>query len=321
MNTLSCPARERPFSYSCSCCSRCCKDKIIRVNPYETARLASLLQISTSDFLRTYTWTGGAILRMPYRGNCIFRNTEGCAVHEARPLVCRLYPLRRDTHEDGSEVFDLLDFDQGCVGLISNQGTVAGYLSEQKAMEYLDVIDGYIGLVDKVAGALKQEIGGDSSLAGEAALKCVAPSLYDPGPVPEWLDMDPVVSGYCLRTGLPAPRNVEEKASLHIKAVETWLAEKTEADRDFRKRGGALDGKEGSVFSQKPARAKALARTLAVLGYSIGVNLDELSREIFGTLVSKDEPVGLPQRTDKGTGPLPTSAGARISIRQSRPYR
>jgi uncharacterized protein len=289
MNGPSSPAREKSFSCTCNQCGCCCKEKIIRVNPYEVARLALFLRIGTSQFLKTYTWAGGTILRMPYKGHCVFRNTQGCAVHKARPLVCRLYPLRRNTSEDGTEHFDLLDFEPGCIALASNQGTVAGYLSEQNAMEHLGVSDGYIGLTDTIADTLKREIGEDSSLAREAALRCIAPSIYDPGPVPEWLDMDPVVSEYCLQTGLTPPKDVEEKARVHIEAVRAWLAGPAGANRDHPSTHLKRDDRDQSVFPRRLTRVKTLARTLAVLGYSIGANLEELSQELFGTPDSREE--------------------------------
>jgi hypothetical protein len=55
--------RERLFSYECHACRCCCHDKIIRVNPYEVARLAKNLHLSTIEFLSRYTTANGTTLR------------------------------------------------------------------------------------------------------------------------------------------------------------------------------------------------------------------------------------------------------------------
>lgn len=41
------------FSYACNRCKRCCSDKRIRVNPYETYRLARALGLGTTELADT----------------------------------------------------------------------------------------------------------------------------------------------------------------------------------------------------------------------------------------------------------------------------
>lgn len=45
--------RDSAFSYRCARCSRCCPRYHIQVNPYEILRLARLLGVSTTGFVRT----------------------------------------------------------------------------------------------------------------------------------------------------------------------------------------------------------------------------------------------------------------------------
>jgi Fe-S-cluster containining protein len=94
--------RDTPFGFSCNRCLQCCRDKKIQVNPYEIARLAARLGISTTVFIAEHTDAGGVHLRFDDEGACVFLDAQGCSVHEDRPLVCRLYPLGR--HLDGSDI-------------------------------------------------------------------------------------------------------------------------------------------------------------------------------------------------------------------------
>ena len=261
MAPLSFSAREAPFSFTCNCCSFCCKEKIIRVNPYEASRLAAHFGMSTSYFLKTHTMARGTVLKVPYRGHCIFRNYTGCAVHKDRPLVCRLYPLRRNTGDDQVETFSLVLVEPQCIALEGNNGTIGEYLAEQETDEYVEAVDRYIGLVDDLIEALRGEIRTGRTLAREAARLCTAPDVYDQAPIPDWLDVDPVVSRYCAHNGLPMPRTSLEKTKVHITAV--------------RELAGATPGRD------KHEHVKALTRTTAALGYSIGVNLEELSAEFL----------------------------------------
>jgi Fe-S-cluster containining protein len=97
--------RDSPFSYDCHACRRCCHDKVIRLNPYEVARLAQNRGISTTVFLAQYTGAQGTVLKQVDHGACVFLTPEGCGVHADRPLVCRLYPLGRHVTSERGEDF------------------------------------------------------------------------------------------------------------------------------------------------------------------------------------------------------------------------
>lgn len=64
--------RESPFSYQCNRCNRCCQNQRIRVNPYETARLAQSKGISTTEFLSRYTTENATALSRDEKGYCVF---------------------------------------------------------------------------------------------------------------------------------------------------------------------------------------------------------------------------------------------------------
>ncbi len=79
--------RTDAFGFSCSRCSRCCRDKIIQVNPYEVARLAHGLGLNSGDFAARHTGEGqGLHLKRLGDGACEFLGPPGCTVHAYRPL-------------------------------------------------------------------------------------------------------------------------------------------------------------------------------------------------------------------------------------------
>lgn len=204
----------------------------------------------------------GTILRMPHRGFCVFRNYAGCAVHKDRPLVCRLYPLRRNTGDNHTESFGLVEIEPQCVALEGNQGTIGDYLTEQETGDYVDALDSYIGLTDTLIDALRKEIQADPVLARDAARLCTPPDVYGDMSIPAWLDVDPVVGRFCTHKRFPQPKTTSEKMEIHVDAVAE-MAHLTPAP------------------SERPRRVMTLARTAAILGYSIGVNLEELSAEFL----------------------------------------
>src|SRR5215470_9862277 len=98
--------RSEAFDYVCRRCLKCCHHQRIQLNPYELARLARNLGLTTTEFRAAWTEHGdGLALRQTETGACVFLGSEGCTVHPDRPLVCRLYPLGRHVSADGSEAF------------------------------------------------------------------------------------------------------------------------------------------------------------------------------------------------------------------------
>ena len=68
--------RDSPFSYACHACNRCCRNKAIRVSPYEILRLARYLGVSTTEFIESHTEAGGTVLRTPARRSCSRRPSD-----------------------------------------------------------------------------------------------------------------------------------------------------------------------------------------------------------------------------------------------------
>lgn len=216
--------RRTGFGYTCHRCLACCRFKKIQVNPYEIARLARRLDLSTTEFIIRHTTSGGTVLRFREDGTCAFLTDRGCGVHPDRPLVCRLYPLRRHVRFPEEESFDRLECEPECRGVFNKNGTIEEYLEEQGAGPFLHAADLYLDLLWRLLQTL-QDQRQDSDQA-ETLLQTVRSVSGDPagGHDLSWIDMDRAVSYYCEQSGTPVPADVEAQMVLHIKAVREWSA-------------------------------------------------------------------------------------------------
>ncbi len=221
--------RDALFGFSCSRCLRCCRHKRIQVNPYESARLASNLGISTTEFLERYTTGHGAYLHFLHDGRCCFLGPVGCGVHADRPLVCRLYPLSRHVNDMGDEWFSELQPEDGCSGMYQDSGTVGEYLQQEGAARYMDAADRYLDVLWEMMGRLagqSQECVADGCRGQDEPIACLFPAEVN------WMDMDAVVSEYCKRRHLPHPDDIDEKMRMHIAALRCLINPTTTGGRD-----------------------------------------------------------------------------------------
>lgn len=214
--------RESPFSYVCNQCSRCCYNKVIRLNPYEVARLADHLGIKSSEFIREYTEANGTVLKRVKTGACVFLTPKGCGVHSNRPLVCRLYPLGRHLSADGKERFSESTPHPQSAGVYGKEKTVSDYLEAQGTAPFIGAVDRYLDLLKRMAIALQRNTR-KNGLKRQQVRKAALPFVKVSDDAPEWLDIDPVVSDYCEKNGLTPPKDPSEKMEIHIRAVEAWL--------------------------------------------------------------------------------------------------
>jgi Fe-S-cluster containining protein len=129
-------SRDSAFGFSCGRCMGCCRNKKIQLNPYEIARMASHLGISTTEFIADYT-ARGTVLKNREDGTCIFLKKNGCSIHPDRPLVCRLYPLGRHIRYPWVESFSQFESEPGCKGTFNQGGTIETYLEEQGAVDFM----------------------------------------------------------------------------------------------------------------------------------------------------------------------------------------
>jgi Fe-S-cluster containining protein len=192
------------FSYECNRCKRCCSDKRIRVNPYETYRLSRALGVSTTEFLARHTTAQGTELARTDDGRCVFLGAEGCTVHADRPLVCRLYPLGRHVVDGQPDRFHHLEPHPESEGVFGDAGMVADYLATQGATPFMRAADAYLDVVAALADTL-------------AALD-TSPRSADDDLTTAWLDVDAVLA----REGASSPATAEEAMALHGAALLRW---------------------------------------------------------------------------------------------------
>lgn len=223
--------RATPFSYACGRCSRCCYHKGISLDPYEILRLARHQGLSTTAFIRRFTDTAGTQLKQRADGACVFLGPQGCSVHEARPLVCRIYPLGRHISPQDEETFSELEPHPQTEGCYATAGTVGDYLDAQDAAPYLRAADLYLNLFRKMAELLFARMEGHAPAERQAIgqrstrLEDAAPSSLD------WLDIDSAVDRYCRARKLPKPVEPWRLMALHLDALSAWSSALDESEK------------------------------------------------------------------------------------------
>lgn len=109
--------------FDCLRCGECCRGRggiVLRGN--DAGRLAAFLDVPTGEFLARHTEPrrGKTVLRSGDTGSCVFSHEErGCAVHPAKPDVCRVWPFFRGNMVDP---VSLGMARQGCPGIAGNAG-------------------------------------------------------------------------------------------------------------------------------------------------------------------------------------------------------
>lgn len=213
-------SRDSAFAYDCHACKRCCHKKSIPLNPYEVARIAAHLELSTTEVLARYTHSGGAILRQNDGDDaCVFLTEQGCGVHAARPLACRLYPLGRHLAPSGEERFAEVVPEPGSEGVYGGAGTVDDFLRAQGVAPYVAAADRYVELFKRMLATLARRP--DVVDAAEAAA-----NAGQGGSTPDedtLLDVDAVVAKRCRERGITPPSDVDEKVRVHVAAIEEML--------------------------------------------------------------------------------------------------
>jgi len=129
--------RGGAFFFKCHRCGVCCNNKRIRPTESEIRRMAESLKWSTRRFEEECLDRQTGELKVQPDGDCVFLGPEGCRVHPARPLVCRLFPLGVIWDDAGREKFGLMPPHPDCIGYYGREETVADYLLSQGADEGL----------------------------------------------------------------------------------------------------------------------------------------------------------------------------------------
>jgi Fe-S-cluster containining protein len=205
-------ARAEAFGYTCNRCLSCCKNMDVPVDPYESARLARHLGISTSQFRQEFTRDNlGNMLAHQENSDCVFLGENGCTVYSDRPLACRLYPLCREITPGDEEIFTHLEPKPTTAGLYSQNGTIEDYLAKQDIAPYVLASDEYYVWYCLAVESLEENGIDAPDNAGNSPLG------------PDLLDMDTAVAAYCVKKRIPEPCDIEERKAIHLLTLHDSL--------------------------------------------------------------------------------------------------
>lgn len=147
---------------TCSRAGTCCHGNLVRLNPWELARLAQANNMTAKDFREKHTLAGGSILNFNGKPNhtgkssCgLYVEGVGCSVHPARPLACRLFPLGRQIqNEQAQYIFEGTQFPclNECPEVVDLPYlTVEKYLAGQETKAFEDAQDEYLEVMQNLA--------------------------------------------------------------------------------------------------------------------------------------------------------------------------
>lgn len=146
-----------------SCFNACCKSIDISLTPYDIIRLKKRLGISSTEFLRDYTFPyefekdglPGVKFKPVDEGTaCRFMIDEGCKVYEDRPTACRYYPvallsMRRQDEYTDTQSYALVK-EEHCKGHEEDRElSIDEYRAEQGIPEYDELARGWRQLILK----------------------------------------------------------------------------------------------------------------------------------------------------------------------------
>ncbi len=104
-------ARDEAFSFACAGCGGCCRGREdIVLSGFDLWRIAGRLRLPPQTVAgllpRVYRAgepSAGAAAGpvKEERNNCPFLTENHCAIHDAEPLVCALYPLAQEISRKG----------------------------------------------------------------------------------------------------------------------------------------------------------------------------------------------------------------------------
>ena len=119
--------RDAQFRFACAGCGNCCRGREdIVLSGYDLWRIAARLRLPPQIVARGYCRSSiGRVSHLPVlrlapvkenRNNCPFLTENHCAIHEAEPLVCALYPLAQEISREGEVRYFLQP--TGCGGTV-----------------------------------------------------------------------------------------------------------------------------------------------------------------------------------------------------------
>lgn len=158
---------DHKIQFSChkgiSCWNACCSNIDISLTPYDILRMKKRLGISSTQFLRDYTFPyelerdgiAGVKLKPAEKAtHCQFMQPEGCGIYEDRPTACRYYPVALLSMRKQDEYVDRDSYaivkEEHCKGHEVNRTlTINEYRKEQGLEDYDELARGWRQLILK----------------------------------------------------------------------------------------------------------------------------------------------------------------------------
>jgi len=101
---------KKKANFECVKCGNCCEvEGEVFLTLKEAENMARLAGMDTEEFKSKFVkkvWKQ-YILKMPYKGGCVFWKERKCALYEARPEQCRTFPYwdeLKASHENWKEI-------------------------------------------------------------------------------------------------------------------------------------------------------------------------------------------------------------------------
>ncbi len=149
------------------CFNACCRNIDITLTPYDILRLKKRLGLTSSEFLKKYTYpfefnknSLAGVKMEPVEGGteCQFMTEEGCSVYADRPTACRYYPVGLLSTRRADENFERTSYamvrEDHCKGHFEEREiTIRDYRQEQGLEEYDEHGRGWRQLILKMKSA------------------------------------------------------------------------------------------------------------------------------------------------------------------------
>ena len=162
---------------NCKGCSDCCRDRasIITLDPYDIRLLKDGLNYSFEGLIDrgivVLSVTDGIVLpglgtSTDEKDQCILLGEDGrCTVHEFRPGICRMFPLARLWHEDGTFSYFLQEGE--CLRSNGVKIRISKWLGYPDIKGYEEFIRSY----HDALSSLKAEMTADLSIEEQVSLQ------------------------------------------------------------------------------------------------------------------------------------------------------
>jgi hypothetical protein len=153
----------------------------------------------------------------------------------------------------GAESFSEIEPDQECKGTYGIDGRIVDYLDSQGTRPFVEAADRYLDLFWRLYQALeKQSV---KVTEQDAIVNVFQNFAADNGAgSPRLTDVDAIVTSYCNKAGIPLPKDIDEKISIHIQAIKAWANHSRRTRKHEAKKGRPIATKDSGKKSHK-ARA------------------------------------------------------------------